>query len=330
MSSSNNKNNASYGFRAQGTFDELDQVAATAVDDQNSFSQNQITIAQADTVVSAIISSMEHLPPTATVEQCIKKYIELKMNEVKAIDERFQKEYHQKLNSIQQYILSSAQNNEFATPPQTLDGYNMDSNNYLIRKCFRKCCVWGKKTPIEYTKPYEGGPTPLLRSPQKRFYIAFTLINLILFIVLFIMYIVQFKVLADETPDCVQLDSIYIQVIVFAAVNTLWYIQLSRIEYASDQEWSKYMTFTAFDIVAQLISVVITLYFSIVRLQDANQQSCYDDNSAIFIQIFVVIGINAVILVTQVTAIVTLSIQLFGQPKRFFYFKHEKDVKIRL
>ena len=126
----------------------------------------------------------------------------------------------------------------------------MDSNNYLIRKCFRKCCIWGKKTPIEYTKPYEGGPTPLLRSPQRKFYIAFTLINLVLFVVLFILYIVQFRVQAEDSTDCVSLDSVYIQVIVFAGVNTLWYVQLSRIECASDQEWSKYMTFTAVDIAA--------------------------------------------------------------------------------
>ncbi len=41
----------------------------------------------------------------------------------------------------------------------------MDSNSSLVRGCYRKLCIWGKKTPIMYSKPYEGGPAPLFKSP---------------------------------------------------------------------------------------------------------------------------------------------------------------------
>ena len=70
----------------------------------------------------------------------------------------------------------------------------MNSSNALVRKAYRKCCIWGRRTPIEYSKPYEGGPTPLLQSPQKRFFIAFTILNLLVFLILIITYIVQFKI----------------------------------------------------------------------------------------------------------------------------------------
>lgn len=108
----------------------------------------------------------------------------------------------------------------------------MDSNNYLIRSLYRRCCLWGRKTPIDYGKPYEGGPTPLFCNPQRRFYIAFTITNIIVFLVLILLYIVQFKVYT--APPCVQVDTVFITVIVFAAINALWYIYMARIECASD------------------------------------------------------------------------------------------------
>ncbi|CDW84197.1 UNKNOWN [Stylonychia lemnae] len=278
-----------------------------------SFDENFQAVS-ADTVVMALLYCQNHLPPTATVEDCIRKYQELKIQEIEEIGKLFETKYKEQLNQIEQFIL----------------GEQPKSPTNTKERCYRRLCIWGKKTPIEYQKPYEGGPTPLLKSPQRRFYVVFTVINLLLFIVLFVMYIVQFRVQADSTPDCVRLDSIYIQVIVFAGVNTIWYVQLARIDYLSDQEWSKFMTFTAIDILAQLVSVIVTMYFTVVRYNDAHDQDCFDQNLALFVQIFVVIGFNAIILVIQTIAIITLTIQLFGHPQKFFYFREEKDVKIRM
>ena len=69
----------------------------------------------------------------------------------------------------------------------------MDSNNPYVRSCYRRCCLWGKRTSLKLDKPYEGGPTPLLKSPQKRFFIAFTVINLLVFIILLVSYVIRFK-----------------------------------------------------------------------------------------------------------------------------------------
>ena len=79
----------------------------------------------------------------------------------------------------------------------------MDSNNRLVRVCYRKMCIWGRKSPIEYTKPYEGGPTPILRSPQRKFYLVFTILNLVVFLALIIAYIVHFKLIkGDNVNEC--------------------------------------------------------------------------------------------------------------------------------
>lgn len=138
----------------------------------------------------------------------------------------------------------------------------MDSNSPFVRSCYRKCCLWGRRHTIEHSKPYEGGPTPLFRSPQRTFYQVFTIINLLIFIVLIISYIVQFKVNKSVDLSCVEIDSIYITVLVFTGINAIWYVFLSRIEFASDQEWHKYMLFMGIDTVAQLTSVIATMYFT--------------------------------------------------------------------
>jgi hypothetical protein len=67
----------------------------------------------------------------------------------------------------------------------------MDSNNAYIRSCYRRFCLWGRRNPIAAgSQPYEGGPTPLFKSPQQKFYVAFTAINLLVFLVLIVTYII--------------------------------------------------------------------------------------------------------------------------------------------
>jgi hypothetical protein len=126
----------------------------------------------------------------------------------------------------------------------------MDSNNPYVRNFYRKCCLWGKRTPLKLEKPYQGGPVPLLRSPQKKFFIAMTVINLLVFLILIISYVVQFKLSTSSNKisgTCLQIDSVYVTILVFACVNTLWYLFLARVETASDQEWHKYIVFMVID-----------------------------------------------------------------------------------
>ena len=206
----------------------------------------------------------------------------------------------------------------------------MDSNNSQVRSCYRRCCKWGRRTPIDLVKPYEGGPTPLFKSPQKRFYIVFTVINMLVFLTLLVTYIIQSK---GETINrgCINIDSIYITVLVFAALNTLWYIFLARIELASDQEWHKYMVFMGLDTVAQLISVIATLYLTVKQYQNALLQGCFDEQKNIFIEIFVIICFNGVLVFIMGLSTFSLSIQLFAvNPSRYFYYRDEPDIKIKM
>ena len=112
----------------------------------------------------------------------------------------------------------------------------MDSSSTFVRTCYRKGCLWGRRTPIVLdSKAYEGGPTPLFQSPHRKFYIGFTAFNLIVFLVVIAYFIVQFKVnKVMEQGLCIPIDSIYIIVMIFCAINTLWYLFLARIETASD------------------------------------------------------------------------------------------------
>lgn len=120
-------------------------------------------------------------------------------------------------------------------------------------------------------------------------------------------------------------------VLVFAAINTLWYIFLAKVDYASDQEWSKYMTFMGIITVAQAIDVIATLYFTVKQYRDAISQGCYEENKGIFVGIFIIICFNGVLVFIMTVSIITLSLQLFGlNPQKHFFYKEEPDIKIRM
>lgn len=65
----------------------------------------------------------------------------------------------------------------------------MNSNSVFVRNCYKRCCLWGKKSVVRLQNPYEGGPTPLWMNPQKKFQIVFAIINFILLIVILITYL---------------------------------------------------------------------------------------------------------------------------------------------
>jgi hypothetical protein len=111
----------------------------------------------------------------------------------------------------------------------------MDSNNPFVRGCYRKLCLWGRRTPIEIDKPYEGGPTPLFHSPQKKFYYALTGLNLLLFVLVLVYYVVTFKVeKVLKKGLCINIDSVYLIVIFILGVSFALYLNLARVEIATD------------------------------------------------------------------------------------------------
>jgi len=68
------------------------------------------------------------------------------------------------------------------------------------------------------------------------------------------------------------------------------------------------MTFTAIDIGAQVVSVIVTMIFMARMYNKAVSEGCYQGNEAVFIEIFVVISFNGVLLVIQGLAVFALSI----------------------
>jgi hypothetical protein len=58
---------------------------------------------------------------------------------------------------------------------------------------------------------------------------------------------------------------VYITVLVFACLNTLWYLFLARVDTASDQEWHKYMIIMGFDTKCQMAGVVATMAVTVVQ-----------------------------------------------------------------
>jgi hypothetical protein len=97
-------------------------------------------------------------------------------------------------------------------------------------------------------------------------------------------------------------------VLVFAGVNTLWYLFLFKVDYASDQEWHKYLVLMCVDILAQLLDVVLTLYFTAVQYLKAKDIGCYSTNKSIFIEIFCIICFNGVLVLVMAVSTFTLSI----------------------
>ena len=84
---------------------------------------------------------------------------------------------------------------------------------------------------------------------------------------LLISYVVRFK-LASATENnilsCIQIDSVYLTALVFSSLNTMWYLILSRVETASDQEWHKYLVIMGIDTLLQMCSVVATMAVTVV------------------------------------------------------------------
>ena len=57
-----------------------------------------------DTVSMAILCCIEHLPPDATVEQCLKMYCDLKLREIDELGDRFNHAFLNKLRQIENVI----------------------------------------------------------------------------------------------------------------------------------------------------------------------------------------------------------------------------------
>ncbi len=60
----------------------------------------------------------------------------------------------------------------------------------------------------------------------------------------------------------------------------------------------------------QIISVVLTLYFTVEQYFAAINENCFDTYKGFFIEIFITISLNAILLLIQGFAVLTLSLQL--------------------
>jgi hypothetical protein len=111
----------------------------------------------------------------------------------------------------------------------------MDANAVFVRNCYRKCCIWGKKYRVgRYKKPYKGGATPLWRNPQKSFFHAISVINIIVFLTITMTYFIQDSTIKNACSEIKNTDSTYFQAIIFSFLNTFLYLFMSKVNKGSD------------------------------------------------------------------------------------------------
>ncbi len=161
----------------------------------------------------------------------------------------------------------------------------MNSNNEIIRKCFRKCCMWGRKKTVIFDQPYEGGPTPLWRTVQQRFFIVFSLLNIVFLVALIVTYITWFRAGVDALDECLNKVEIYfIITILMMGSDAILYLFMASIHQASDQEWNKYICFlminffTQFVLSSALVAITAIDYYILSSTEAAAQTCNFDEH----------------------------------------------------
>lgn len=68
------------------------------------------------------------------------------------------------------------------------------------------------------------------------------------------------------------------------------------------------MIFMGVDLVLLLIDVIVTMYFTVLDFLKAKDGGCYDANKAAFIEMFIIISLNAVLALSMGFSAFTLSV----------------------
>jgi len=141
----------------------------------------------------------------------------------------------------------------------------------------------------------------------------------------------------EDFNACGSLGPLYIIFLFFVSVNSnsfddsiaFFYLFLFRVEYASDQEWFKYMVFAAINLGVQLIAVTVVLYLLIKAIDDRSIE-CIDQHRSHFVFLTVAVCINAVLVIVKAVALAILQLQLFKGTKNYFYYKEEPDINVKM
>ena len=207
----------------------------------------------------------------------------------------------------------------------------MNSNNAMIRRCYRRCCNWGLITPYrEADVPYQGGSAPLYTNPQRTFFFVYSILNIFVLILLIVAYLLYFDSLLDLPDNCNTYEVMMYLAMAFTLINVILYFGFSRVVHASDQEWSRYSTFISINFGIQLVGFGLSVTLFVYNNQQLKKQSddCKPDTFINSLLIFS-LCIMGLLVVVQLGSILGLSVQLYAQSKRFRAHKYEPELQAK-
>ena len=139
---------------------------------------------------------------------------------------------------------------------------DFESSNSFIRAFNRLFCNWGqRKVPYDVNGQIKGKTAPLWENPSKTFWLIifiFSLIMSLLFIASFVVVnyysddVINNKNANDIEKNCINISKSKFKTVfgviggIILFVNFLCFLFMYCKDYASDQEWSRYLIITAF------------------------------------------------------------------------------------
>lgn len=158
------------------------------------------------------------------------------------------------------------------------------SPNECVRSFNRFFCGWGiRKTPYDINGNIKGGTAPLWANPSRTFFLIFFILNFICSILFIASYIVvqYYSNQHKDDGNCQQAKGnfktafiVIGSIILF--VNSLYWLYIYLKEYASDQEWSRYMIILLVFWLAMVGFLIAEYIISVDNL------SFYNDNKTLF------------------------------------------------
>uniref|UniRef100_A0A7S3CKF5 Uncharacterized protein n=1 Tax=Strombidium rassoulzadegani TaxID=1082188 RepID=A0A7S3CKF5_9SPIT len=217
----------------------------------------------------------------------------------------------------------------------------MDSRNEFVRQAYFRFCNWGKRIVVEHSKPYKGGPTPLLKNISIPYFQKLSAVSLIFFILCMVEYIVieevyrkpQFTIQQKGLPNkytCYENANVsFIVNIVSMAVNFGWYSYLQNVEYAADQTWSKFQMVLGVNIAVQMIGATMAGYLVITEQLDKFDE-CFEDLKGLYIRQYIYTLGNYVVIIFQVTSLTRMILEYTINTTNYFYYRVEPSVRVKM
>ncbi len=207
------------------------------------------------------------------------------------------------------------------------------SPNTCVRSFNRLLCNWGqRKYPYDANGNLKGQTAPLWANPSRTFFLTFFILNFICSILFIASYVVvqyysdkhKNEVNCQTAKDHFKTVFIVIGSIILL-VNSLYWLFIYLKEYASDQEWSRYLIILVI-FWAAMVGFLIAEY--IISVDNLN---FYNDNKGLFQgsdnkkcrQVFKSnLALNFIVAIFNSIIAVIMIIKVFLISKQFFLVKY--------